>query len=63
MGATLPVQCPVEGCNYSDMFRFGMGEETSSAAYAERQNILLEEHPEHGATPVPAHEERAITDQ
>jgi hypothetical protein len=54
MGITKTFSCPVEGCTYSSAFRFGMGEETSNAAHAEREEILRTEHPDH---PVPEDEQ------
>ena len=47
MGATFPFTCPVDSCTYTTSFRLGMGEETSSAAHAERLAILRDEHPNH----------------
>lgn len=46
MGASIPIECPVEGCSYTATFRLPMGEETG-AGMAERRAILREEHPNH----------------
>lgn len=52
MGASIEIECPVEGCSYAATFRLSMGEESGAGA-AERKAILRDEHPDHPATEEP----------
>lgn len=47
VGATIEVECPVEGCEFIGRFRVGMGAETSGEVRAECVASLHIEHPNH----------------
>jgi hypothetical protein len=47
VGATIEVECPVEGCEFTGHFRVGMGAELTGDARAECVASLHIEHPNH----------------
>lgn len=59
VGASVQIKCPVEGCDYSDWFRLGMGEESGPAGTGERAAILRDEHPDHPEADQPGSDQPA----
>ena len=47
MGEPMPVECPVEGCDYRTTFRVMSGDTQFASEWEAKRDILRGEHPAH----------------